>query len=259
MDDDPSSPAKKRQVKRAETDHSSLDSSAKSADEDVEDAEMASQTDSENNYADSEDASERSLRGTKRHWESETNTEVSERNGMREPQKRRLDVRRPTSFVLRGKKRDRSDQGSVMGDGVPRRSRKRERLYDQSGDVDLLEDIREVSSMEEDETAPPESQLSTPTENLTDELPFSTDPLCQGRRIGEEWTINRQRFKVGYDGRRLRSALVKRVRKKYNMVRSPCLLSAQHNRYITARGFRPPGRYSANTSACRSLANGGRI
>lgn len=254
-------PARKRRAKATELDQSSLEGSDRESEEDDEDARMESQSAGEDSHAESEDASDHSLRGTKRHRESETNTEVGGyKTGKRQHQKRRLDERRPAALVLRGKKRDRSDQGSVMGDGVPMRSRKREKLHDQLGDVEMLEDIRESDMDEDDESGPPESQLSSPTDNLTDELPFSTDSLCQGRRIGEEWTANRQRFKVGYDGRRLKHALVKRIRKKYIMV---CGVITIHrfisNTDATARRFRASGRNSASASPRRDLAHRRRV
>jgi hypothetical protein len=50
------------------------------------------------------------------------------------------------------------------------------------------------------------------------EPPYSTDPLCKGRRVGEEWEIGGTKFKVGPNGDRLQQALVKRKRPKYKMV-----------------------------------------
>ncbi|KAF9647305.1 hypothetical protein BDM02DRAFT_3117320 [Thelephora ganbajun] len=49
------------------------------------------------------------------------------------------------------------------------------------------------------------------------EPPYSTDPLCKGRRVGEEWEIGGTRYKVGPNGDRLQQALVKRKRPKYKM------------------------------------------
>lgn len=51
------------------------------------------------------------------------------------------------------------------------------------------------------------------------EPPYSTDPLCKGRRVGEEWEIGGTKYKVGPNGDRLQQALVKRKRPKYKMVR----------------------------------------
>ena len=50
------------------------------------------------------------------------------------------------------------------------------------------------------------------------EPPYSTDPLCKGRRVGEEWEIGGTKYKVGPNGDRLQQALVKRRRPKYKMV-----------------------------------------
>jgi hypothetical protein len=49
------------------------------------------------------------------------------------------------------------------------------------------------------------------------EQPYSTDPLCKGRRVGEEWEIGGTKYKVGPNGDRLQQALVKRKRPKYKM------------------------------------------
>ncbi|KAF9782740.1 hypothetical protein BJ322DRAFT_168367 [Thelephora terrestris] len=49
------------------------------------------------------------------------------------------------------------------------------------------------------------------------EPPYSTDPLCRGRRVGEEWEICGTKYKVGPNGDRLQQALVKRKRPKYKM------------------------------------------
>ena len=48
--------------------------------------------------------------------------------------------------------------------------------------------------------------------------PYSTDPLCKGRRVGEEWETGGTKYKVGPNGDRLQQALVKRKRPKYKMV-----------------------------------------
>lgn len=47
---------------------------------------------------------------------------------------------------------------------------------------------------------------------------ISRDPLCRGRRIGEEWEAHGVLFRVGLDGQRLRRVLVKEDRPKFNMV-----------------------------------------
>ncbi len=48
---------------------------------------------------------------------------------------------------------------------------------------------------------------------------FVPDPLCGGRRPGEEWESGGLKFKVGLDGRRLRKESVVEKRPKYQMVR----------------------------------------
>ncbi len=47
---------------------------------------------------------------------------------------------------------------------------------------------------------------------------LSRDPLCGGRRVGEEWEAHGVQFRVGPDGKRLRRVLVKEDRPKFNMV-----------------------------------------
>ena len=51
----------------------------------------------------------------------------------------------------------------------------------------------------------------------------SKDPLCKGRRIGEEWEAHGVQFRVGPDGQRLRKVLIKEDRLKFNMVSFVCL------------------------------------
>jgi len=50
--------------------------------------------------------------------------------------------------------------------------------------------------------------------------PVSSDPLCKGKKIGEEWEVSGVRYKVGPNGDRLRLSLVKKERSKFIMVRS---------------------------------------
>jgi hypothetical protein len=49
------------------------------------------------------------------------------------------------------------------------------------------------------------------------EAPLAVDPLCGGRRIGQEWEAHGHKFKVGPNGQRLRLELVKRIRQRYLM------------------------------------------
>jgi hypothetical protein len=48
---------------------------------------------------------------------------------------------------------------------------------------------------------------------------ISTDPLCNGRTIGEEWEVHGQKFRVGPNGQRLRLELVRRTKTRYLMPR----------------------------------------
>jgi len=69
-------------------------------------------------------------------------------------------------------------------------------------------------------------QSSTSESDLSmDDGQFSKDPLCKGRRIGEEWEAHGIQFKVAQDGQRLRKALVKETRPKFTMVSFllPCI------------------------------------
>ncbi|KAG1768662.1 hypothetical protein EDD22DRAFT_871454 [Suillus occidentalis] len=54
---------------------------------------------------------------------------------------------------------------------------------------------------------------------VSDALDSSQDPLCKGRKIGEEWESNGVQYKVGNEGERLRLTLVKKARSKYSMPR----------------------------------------
>ena len=47
----------------------------------------------------------------------------------------------------------------------------------------------------------------------------SNDPLCEGRRIGEECIAGGNRYKVGEDGKRRIHAVVREKRTRYHMVR----------------------------------------
>ena len=59
-------------------------------------------------------------------------------------------------------------------------------------------------------------QASTTTDEDGDTV--STDPLCLGRRIGEEWHVGNVWYKVGPNGQRLRRANVKSRQPAFHMV-----------------------------------------
>lgn len=56
------------------------------------------------------------------------------------------------------------------------------------------------------------------TDLSAEDVQTSKDPLCKGRRIGEEWEAHGVQFRVGPDGQRLRKVLIKEDRLKFNMV-----------------------------------------
>lgn len=55
------------------------------------------------------------------------------------------------------------------------------------------------------------------TDLSAEDVQTSKDPLCKGRRIGEEWEAHGVHFRVGPDGQRLRKVLIKEGRLKFNM------------------------------------------
>lgn len=146
----------------------------------------------------------------------------------------------------RGTKRARSDVGSEFGDKL--RVKKKGKK---------MEEIIDVEMEDQDEMKPqPQQQLvvskgskkskrasvasGTKKPVLVDEdddAAVSTDPRCQGRRIGTEWEVRNRKFKVGPDGRRLRLVPLRTRRKKYLMVRllfSWLRLFTDYIRYVCA-------------------------
>jgi hypothetical protein len=67
-----------------------------------------------------------------------------------------------------------------------------------------------------------ESQMRRPARKRHDtrRKAVAIDPRCEGRKVGDEWTTGKVRFKVGDDGVRLRLATVRETRVKYEMVSS---------------------------------------
>ncbi|KAH8105982.1 hypothetical protein BXZ70DRAFT_904066 [Cristinia sonorae] len=140
--------------------------------------------------------------------------------------------------ITRGKKRDRGEAGSVFGgdesvldeeEGKPKRhtrrrtashkktsvsSRGQKRGRANSGDSEAEEDEKPMKrSMRQRR-----GQQSTDDSDLSmDDGMVSHDPLCKGRRIGEEWEVNGVVYKVGPNGQRLRQALVRRPRPRFPM------------------------------------------
>ena len=127
----------------------------------------------------------------------------------------------------RGTKRARSDVDSEFGDKlrVKKNGKKREEIVDVEMDDQnkpQLQQQRRVitDSARKSKCASVLNGKKEPVRKDGDEgAVVSTDPLCQGRKIGSEWQIGNRRFKVGPDGKRLRMEPLRTTRKKYVMVR----------------------------------------
>ncbi|KAI6135159.1 hypothetical protein EV401DRAFT_884946 [Pisolithus croceorrhizus] len=150
------------------------------------------------------------------------------------------------SSIPRGKKRDRAEAGSTFGadddddahnekpirhrkrrsvskrksEAHPRgRKRDREVEFPESeGEGAVSESVKRDSQRtskkrKEKRASPDEIRLDASAEDAR----VSKDPLCGGRKIGEEWEVGAIRYKVGDKGERLRLVLVKKARSKYHM------------------------------------------
>ncbi|KAI0053605.1 hypothetical protein FA95DRAFT_463916 [Auriscalpium vulgare] len=140
----------------------------------------------------------------------------------------------------RGKKRHRAEAGSTFGgeedsffddqdeDKSSRHRRRRQRqsltshrgqkrgrddedLSTSDSDGDERRSRGKASRQRQDHYGISDSDVSM------DGTQASQDPLCKGRRVGEEWEAFGVEFKVGPDGRRLRKVLVKEDRPKFSM------------------------------------------
>ncbi|THG97616.1 hypothetical protein EW026_g4413 [Hermanssonia centrifuga] len=138
--------------------------------------------------------------------------------------------------IPRGKKRDRvssfgGDESFLGEEGEkPRRHRRRRVLsHKKSEDSRGRKRGRDLESSESDgdESDSPSKRAvrhkrgkktaSRNSEPSAEDGMVSTDPLCRGRRIGEEWEATGVRYKVGPNGQRLRQALVKKTRSRFPM------------------------------------------
>lgn len=150
------------------------------------------------------------------------------------------DIAHDLPSIPRGKKRDRGEAGSVFGgdesvlgedEGKPRRYTRRRTASHKKTSVSSRGQKRGreiVDSLDSDEeSAKPmkrtmrqrrSQQFSDDSDLSMDDGLLSHDPLCKGRRIGEEWEVNGILYKVGPNGQRLRQALVKRSRSRFSMV-----------------------------------------
>ncbi|KAI0638031.1 hypothetical protein C8Q77DRAFT_1187433 [Trametes polyzona] len=137
-----------------------------------------------------------------------------------------------TLGVARGKKRDRAEAGSTFGgddsvvddDDKPHRQRRRRTVSTKLTQPSSRgqKRVRDVESHDSDDSEVErpkwESTRKKRGKRSNEELaPISNDPLCKGRRIGEEWEVNGARFKVGPNGQRLRQELVKKSRSRFPM------------------------------------------
>ncbi|KAG2349205.1 hypothetical protein BDR05DRAFT_408625 [Suillus weaverae] len=77
----------------------------------------------------------------------------------------------------------------------------------------------------------------------SDTLDGSQDPLCKGRKIGEEWESNGVQYKVGNEGERLRLTLVKKARSKYSMPRDSQHPDRQANMEIYVESWMTDEQY----------------
>ena len=139
---------------------------------------------------------------------------------------------------LGGKKRDRTEMDSSFGaeddmlyndqdtDFTLHRHRRRRQRKSTNGfrgqkrgrDVDTLgvdTDSGDVRGRRKSFRHRPDTSDTDPS---VEDGQVSRDPLCRGRRIGEEWEAHGVQFRVGSDGKRLRRVLVKEDRPKFNMV-----------------------------------------
>jgi hypothetical protein len=147
--------------------------------------------------------------------------------------------------TVRGQKRDRGvggdEEEEVRDDEEKsRKGRKRRTMQKRKSDVSEKRgkkrdrDVDDVDSPDEGEDEPSmrsskkkrgkKSTVVVEEEkedrnDVSMDSPVSKDPLCKGKKIGEEWEVSGVIYKVGPNGDRLRQALVKKARSKFIMVR----------------------------------------
>ena len=139
---------------------------------------------------------------------------------------------------LGGKKRDRTEMDSSFGaeddmlyndqdtDFALHRHRRRRQRKSTNGfrgqkrerDVDTLGADTDGGDVRGRRKAFRHRPDTSDTDPSVEDGQVSRDPLCRGRRIGEEWEAHGVQFRVGSDGKRLRRVLVKEDRPKFNMV-----------------------------------------
>jgi hypothetical protein len=159
--------------------------------------------------------------------------------------------------ILRGKKRDRSAAGSTFGgddddsaheaeteDDIKARRRRRKRrtvgkrksdagsssrgkkrdrdIEEGDSDLESLDgELVKVSRKKRGKRLAPSSVQNEEERgsDLSMDESQTSSTRGRGRRIGDEWESNGVMFKIGPNGQRLRQALIKKARQKFNMVR----------------------------------------
>ena len=190
-------------------------------------------------------------RGSKRIAEGDSDEGFESSRGARKDKRARKNIKgkesnlggRASSEASRGKKRDRTEASSGAGgdgllvddedDGHSRATRRRRVTSNPKASKKTSHSLsrkrgRETSSPGSDGSDSPSRraarhkrgkrvvQASTTTDEDGDTV--STDPLCLGRRIGEEWHVGNVWYKVGPNGQRLRRANVKSRQPAFHMV-----------------------------------------
>ncbi len=150
--------------------------------------------------------------------------------------------------LSRGKKRDRTEAGSTFGgddDSPSTRGRKTRRKRRSTANAEAAteaklrgtkrtHDVESTLDSDEDDRMSRAKSLRKRGKHILADGDSSTDmsydgsavaiePSCVGHKIGDEWVVNGQQFKVGPNGKRLRQVLVKKRRSRYSMVSSPNL------------------------------------
>ncbi|KAH0839783.1 hypothetical protein J3R83DRAFT_726 [Lanmaoa asiatica] len=146
--------------------------------------------------------------------------------------------------VARGKKRDRAEAGSTFGGDdeedirngrashyrkrrtilrrteLPTRGQKRDRgaeSPESEGEGGGSETSRRPTQRSSKKKRGKKGASDEVSQILVEDPRVSKDPLCDGRRVGDEWEAEGVQYKVGDKGERLRLTLVKKARNKYHM------------------------------------------
>lgn len=150
--------------------------------------------------------------------------------------KRRSVLRRRVEVPSRGQKRDREAESAESegeeGDSETSRRRLQRRSKKKRGKKAASDDSGEIS---------------------VEDPRVSRDPLCGGRRIGDEWEVDGVQYKVGGKGERLRLTLIKKARNKYHMVSFSRPRSPLPHMFALAPGFPTPRSISCPGDLCGDM------